>query len=521
MNEPQTYRTPVVCTLPAGDYSEARCRDACRHQYRSEVVRMLQALGFEEVEAVRGQGSATQLPDYTARRHNRRCRIYMPEVAGSVMRINHLSAAQCRHCEQHSGHDDIYFAALYLSCENELKMLVPYRIRRGGAWIESEEAEQFLPFAWRKHINSFAPLLGGAHVFKLVCIVLPILMNMGGKARFRVTGMSPDNEWREPRPPYTVLVLETAHAIFNLLHTEEGHPPRLVRPVFYHEEIAYCELELLSIARGGHSCVVELLARNGLVLRGESLDALVIPEYVPANRRYNWSLSLVAETCLPAPASNAWSVLQNDMSPHISITGRICRLHHMEVCKRSIPVAEVQFAPELPDHHICVYLAPEVTDTYTPAEGDTITSTGLLRCAPRNIVEGDSWQDSPEIAQLQTRRESAMHALHTYIRYAARQQAPAAVAAAFVKVGWQLCDFPAGDAPTPILRLASQRGEEITVSVHTAPPAVPPQADHSCIVRKEPHPEAGSYIAHLEFTPPCPGAPASIELPCPPASLHP
>ncbi|MBP3500058.1 MAG: hypothetical protein J6J97_08225 [Akkermansia sp.] len=299
MNEPFSYRTPIICKLPDGDYSEAEYRDFCRYRYSDAIELHLRELGFEDVRPLRTADTSPYAPDYTALRHNRRCCICMPEVAGSVLRINHLSSEQCRECEINYAQDDIYFAALFISCEQELKLMEPSRIRRGGAWIACEEAEQFLPFRMRRFINNFAPLLGGAHVFKLVRVILPFLMSMGGKARFRVTGISPDNQWQESGPPYTVLLVETEHAIFNLLYAGNGERPRLVRPVFYHEEITHCEMELLSIARGGHACVVELMNKWGHTLRADCLDALVIPQYVPVNRRYEWSLSLVAETCRP------------------------------------------------------------------------------------------------------------------------------------------------------------------------------------------------------------------------------
>lgn len=387
MSHSQLYRTPILCTLPAGDYSEPSFRDYCRFRYLREIIRALEAEGFEAVRAVRSEDSTPYAPDYTAMRHNRRCCIYMPEVASSVMRITHLSQEQCRYCQQHYRQHDTYAAILFISSENELKLLLPVRIRRGDAWIESEAAEQFIPFSMRRHIHYFAPLLGGAHVFKLACIVIPFLLSMGGKARFRVTGVRPDNEWREPRPPYTVLLVETAHAIFNLMYSENGEAPMLVRPVFYHEEITHCPLRLLSSTLLDHICLVELQADSGQTLRASSLDALVIPEYVPTGHRYDWSLSLVAETCHPVEEAEVPGITQAGISPFTSFTGRICALHELKVCERPITVAEVSFDSARETDRLCVYLASEVTGNYTPAEGDTITCTGILRAAPRNILE--------------------------------------------------------------------------------------------------------------------------------------
>lgn len=386
MSHSQPYRTPILCTLPDGDYSEPAFRDYCRFRYRWEIIRALEAQGFEAVRAGRSEDSTPYAPDYTAMRHNRRCCIYMPEVASSVMRINHLSAEQCQHCQQFCGQDDAYAAALFITCENELKLLLPVRIRRGGKWIESETAEQFLPFAMRRHINYYAPLLGGAHVFKLACIIIPFLLSMGGKARFRVTGASPDNEWKEPRPPYTVLLVETAHAIFNLMYSENGESPTLVRPVFYHEEITHCPLQLISRNCLDHICLVELQSDSGLVLHASSLDALVIPEYVPDGHRYDWSLSLVAETCHPVEKPEGPGITQVGRSPFTSLTGRICALHELKVCERPITVAEVSFDAARATDRLCVYLAGEVTGSYTPTVGDAITCTGILRAAPRNIL---------------------------------------------------------------------------------------------------------------------------------------
>ena len=387
MSHSHLYRTPILCTLPDGDYREPVFRDYCRFRYRREIIRALEDQGFEAVRAVRSEDSSPYAPDYTAVRLNRRCCIYMPEVAGSVMRITHLSLEQCRYCQQHCGQKDTYAAALFISSENELKLLLPLRIRRGDAWIESEAAEQFIPFSMRRHIHYFAPLLGGAHVFKLACIVIPFLLSMGSKARFRVTGTSPDNEWKEPRPPYTVLLVETAHAIFNLMYSENGEAPSLVRPVFYHEEIAHCPLQLISHTCLDHICLVKLQSDSGQILHASSLDALVIPEYVPTGHRYNWSLSLVAETYRPVEEPGAPGITQAGTSPFTSLTGCICALHELKVCERPITVAEVTFDSARETDRICVYLASEVAGNYTPAVGDAITCTGILRAAPRNILE--------------------------------------------------------------------------------------------------------------------------------------
>lgn len=387
MSHSHLYRTPILCSLPDGDYSEPAFRDYSRFRYRREIIRELEAQGFEAVRAVRTEDSSPYAPDYTALRHNRSCCIYMPEVASSVMRIHHLSREQCQYCEQHCGQDDTYAAVLFISCENELKLLLPVRIRRGDAWIESEAAEQFLPFSMRRHINYFAPLLGGAHVFKLVCIIIPFLLSMGGKARFRVTGVSPGNEWKEPRPPYSVLLVETAHSIFNLMYSENGEAPSLVRPMFYHEEITHSPFRLISRTCLDHICLVELRAANGLILHASSLDALVIPEYVPIGHRYEWSLSLVAETCTPADNTAPPCITQDGRSPFTHLTGRICALHELKVCERPITVAEVTFDAASEPDRICVYLAREVTGSFTPAIGDSISCSGILRAAPRNILE--------------------------------------------------------------------------------------------------------------------------------------
>ena len=387
MSNTPSYRTPILCILPDRDYSEPVLRDYCRFRYQREIIRALEAQGFEAVRAIRSEDSSPYAPDYTAVRHNRRCCIYIPEVASSVMRITHLSQEQCQYCQQHCGQDDTYAATLFISGENELKLLLPVRIRRGETWIESEAAEQFLPFSMRRHISYYAPLLGGAHVFKLSCIIIPFLLSAGSKARFRVTGTSPDNEWREPRPPYSVLQVETAHTIFNLMYSENGKAPVLVRPMFYHEEITHCPLRLVSRTCLDHICVVELSSRSGLVLHASCLDALVIPEYVPDGYCYDWSLSLVAETCRPTGEAAEPRITQADRSPFSNLTGRICALHELKVCERPITVAEVTFDTGRKTDRLCVYLASEVTGSYIPAVGDTISCTGILLAAPRNILE--------------------------------------------------------------------------------------------------------------------------------------
>ena len=387
MNEHLPYRTLIVCPLPPADYSEPQRRDYCRFKHEDDIIRVFESLGFRNIQSVRTPDNSPNSPDYTALRHNRPCCIYMPEVALNVMRINHLSAEQCWHCETHHPEADVYFSALYLSSIAELKLLEPKRIRRCGSWMDTEIVEQFLPFPMRRYINRFAPLLGGAHVFKLICIIIPFLMNMGTKARFRITGTTPGNAYQVPQPPYTVQLVESSHSIFVLLHAEQGMQPRLVRSLFYHEEIAHCEMELCSLTNNTHTSIVELSGPAEHTLRADCLETIVIPEYVPIHRCYNWSLSLVAETCKVCNIGTPIQTEQCGNSPYINLTGKIIRLHEMKVCERPITMAELQFIPGDTTRRICVYLATEVTAPYTPSLGDTICCTGVLGAAPRSLTK--------------------------------------------------------------------------------------------------------------------------------------
>lgn len=289
-NSPQApYETPIICRLQ-GFLPQA---EEYRKRYSLLIIQSLEDRGFAHVSDLNlTQNQRGTHPDFIASRGGKTCYIFMPPVADSVMNITHLSTAQCQCCEQDYAGYNIYFAATYLASNDEYKLLAPVLIRHKGKWLHDARSEQFLPFCMRKSTNRFAALLGGAHAFKLVCVVLPLLVHLNGRARFRVTGMSPHNEYREPEPPYSVLLAETNNAIFALMHSSPGAAPELVRPCFYHEELAYCELELGSVTRHDHHAMVKLLSRTGIVLRGESLDALVIPQYVQPNRRYMWSLSM-------------------------------------------------------------------------------------------------------------------------------------------------------------------------------------------------------------------------------------
>ena len=490
------YETPIICrlqeTLPQAE--------ECRKRYSLLIIQQIEARGFTHVsDLTNTQNQRGAHPDFIAAREGKTCYIFMPPVADSVMNITHLSTAQCQSCEQDYSGYDIYFAATYLASNDEYKLLAPVLIRRNGQWLHDARSEQFLPFCMRNATCGFAALLGGAHVFKLVCVVLPLLVHLNGKARFRVTGMSPQNEYREPEPPYTVLLAETNNAIFALMLAAPGDTPTLVRPCFYHEELTYSELELVSVAHHEHHAMVKLLSRTGIVLRGESLDALVIPQYVPANRRYMWSLSLVAESCTlnaTAPDYHCDPAAPTDSM----VTGYITELHQRRVCERPLTVAVLRIDSEV---SICVYLAPEIIGGYHPAIGDLLSCKGLLQAAPRNTEQGESWQDSPEIALSLHKREQERLADSIYHKLAGASHETAAVAAAFVRAGWRFLSAEGSSS----LSFSNQLGEHIRVGVNTSTP--PADCTHICQVSLY----EGDRQARLTTTPPIPGIPDSLNLP--------
>lgn len=174
-------------------------------------------------------------------------------------------------------------------------------------------------------------------------------------------------------------------------------------------------------------------------------------------------------------------------------------MHQRRVCERELTVAVLRVDSEV---SICVYLAPELIGGCHPAIGDLLCCKGLLQAAPRNVEQGESWQDSPEIALLLHKRELKSLAAGIYARLAGTSRKNAAVAAAFVQAGWK---FQGCNGNT--LFFSNQLGEQVQLSTSTSPEAS--DCTHRCIV---------SFCedvrqARLQLTPPVPGIPETTDLP--------
>ncbi len=406
MNQKQLslYHTPVICILPPGNEDTKHERiDPCH--YQNEILQILASLNFQDI-APRSSHTDKE-PAFTATRNGRRCGICMQETAADIMHIGTMTEAQYHYCEEHIPEYDIFYCATYLASCQEYKMLAPLCVRTNAAWIKTEEAEQFLPFSCRSTLNSFAPLLGGAHVFKLSEIILPFLIHLGEPARFHIQGTCATAQL--PAPPYKVLHVETAHSILALMQNTETGGDTLLRPCFYHCEPPHCTMLYTGCSINSHRARISLKSIKGKELHAESLDAVVIPHQLIRNQQYKWSLCLVAETVhLNSPTSTTRPCLhQSGNSPYTEIDGIIREQRTSRVCDRQLTVATIHFPEDATT--LTLYLAPELSDRYPLNNGSCIHCTGLLQAVPLELISKATEQNTTE----PTAHETATQRLDT------------------------------------------------------------------------------------------------------------
>ena len=471
---PGDHRVHKLADVAEALEDSASVRRAALQLYSSELCRVLEKLGFADVRE-ESLGRAEALPQYTATRNGRPCCICMPQELAELPDVRALSQEQCKSCEELYPQADVYYAAM-LYTGDAVRLLSPFLVRTGGAWLSDESASaQFLPLGMRRSSNSYAPLFGDAYLFKLINVFLPFIASEGARARLFVEGLEGGKPLEQP--PYCVVRCGPKPTLMLLMRQLSEKQYASCNTFFYYEHSLRTELELVSVdGEEPEDGVVQLLEQGGTTICAECMEAAALPGRLPCARRYKWALHLVAERIRPiereivvtsGPAfemaaddyrrehgeeppedfalhfsmESFRSFSQDAADPFTTLCGQVVNIGLERMFSRVFTVVHIRCISDNDAVNVAVFLAPELMDGYTPELGDTLSCTGVLRAVPLELVDDmESWQGlvalRREEEKLKNQREQAAYSLYSELsRYS---MALGVTAAAFVRAGWEL-----------------------------------------------------------------------------------
>lgn len=465
---------------------EETLNDALR-QHRRELLRLLQGLGFGQIEFTAETRSFatrfaenTQLhrPELTAVYEGRKVGICFGPAAEHPMELDALSEAQCACCDEHYPEHDIYYAALVAAPDKDgakkLLLLGPVQVRAGKHWYSNTPSlNQFLPYYRRTVRDRYSPIFGGCVLFKLERYLIPHIMEHGQLPRFAVKGVF-DNQKQGGNGLYGLMDGAPPTHFMLIEAVKEGHEFR--RPFFFYGERPQAELELIRCGESG--ATMELLDKTGRTLYAESLEVALFPGQLPVGKHYMCTLSLVADRCRilkrefklgegplldqarrdymrergeepPADFSvqvkteGLRTIFQEPGHSYMELCGRVTRAEHTTVDGQPAMLLSVLAIPQNDSVEVQIFVGAPLGLEKLPEEGDMVECAGYLYASPDEVLPGsDSWQDSGEVAALQASRERSGNILQAYERYASYSLAQSVAAAAFVGAGYSIRQAP-------------------------------------------------------------------------------
>lgn len=537
--------------------------------YRRELRRLLQGFGFEHLAFADEEKSfanrftersLAHCPQITAIKEGRPCCICLPPEAAHPMELATLSEEQCAYCEEHDEARDVYYAAIFAAPqEKRLYLLGPVLLRENKRW-ETRDLRicQFLPLSRRMVRDRYSPIFGGAVLFKLDRVLIPRVLEQGELPRFAVRGLFDDREQGENglfalmkgEPPTHFMLVQSRQDEYDFR-----------RPFFFYGERPNSELEL---TRCGQDALLELLDKTGRTLCAESLEAMLFPGQLPTGKHYICTLSMVADRCRPMkrefklaagpildqakrdyareygkepPEDFAVRVSTESLrtifqEPHHSYTelcGKVVRAEQTTVDGRPAALLSVLAIPQNDEVEVQVFVGEAVGLEALPQPGDVVECAGYLYISPDEMLTtAESWQDSGEVAALQSEREQAVKSMQAYDRFAGYSLARGIAAAAFASAGYSIIEAPAchtREAAT--FTVQNDAGDRLLLFVDTLLGEASPQFHytaeqrasilqqaqkqhgsalraHHCLVHLRREGEGEHYAAQLTTEPECP-----------------
>lgn len=440
------------------------------NQHYAKLVAALEELGFAEPGEATA-GPLNERPEFIATREGKQVCICLPPMADHPLRLSALSDAQCNCCDEHYPACDVYYASLFIAPSQgsegtrKLCLLGPVCVREGLRWQTQEPSRcQYLPMARRTVRDRYSPIFGGCVLFKLERCIIPHVLEHGQLPRFSVQGLFEDRPQGEAGL-YALMSGEPPTHFMLVATGAEGHEFR--RPFFFYGERPHAELELLH----GEG-TPEWLEKTGRRICAESLEHTLYPGALPAGRHYMCTLSMVADRCRPLQRElrissgplrdqvrrdyarvhgeeppedftlqvntqelRTW--FQEPHHPYTELCGKVVRAERTQVDGQPAALLSVLPISQNDELEVQVFVGMGVGLSSLPEPGDVVECAGFLYASPDSVLEtAESWQDSGEVAAMQSARETAAHAMEAYERYAPYSLAMGVAAAAFAGAGY-------------------------------------------------------------------------------------
>lgn len=555
-----------VAPLPGSD-SELPTLTGALLLCSSEIHRLLEEAGFRDIQPT--DHPDAEHPQFLATREERQACICFAPLCDFVLDISHLSQEQCRICDTHYPERDVYYACLFCSGsgdERELELLGPEIVKRRGEWLNSDlQHSQYLPIAMRDGIDRYSSIFNSAVLFKLFQGIFPVITQRWDAPNFNIRNLFDSAPQGESE--YLALRLFDAPTLLCIIQADhENKRFHYKRSLFLHCHGATSDLELVALPEeaDAEDGQVELMEENGNYLLAECPEALLYPTRMQTSSRYLWFLSLVAENISPMqeeiritsgpmfemhcedyrrehgcepPEDYAFclsmarmrSFMQDEGDTYATVIGQVVSISSDMVDGQPMNIYTICPMVDNDAVQLQVFVSPEIQGDLQPKEGDTIHASGYVYASAHELlVDAPSWQDSPEVGELQQERDNSLNSHRQYERLSRYSMGHAVAAAAFAGGGWQVeeCnphDIFSRNAP---IRVVAQDGSEAMVCVDTVVNGQQPAfsyrelsdlperirerygedvACYLCTVKLDYNTAAERYAISMEMEPPCPG----------------
>lgn len=361
--------------------------------------------------------------------------ICMPPVAETPMGLRSLSTAECDACDDLMPGRDIYYASFFADpAQKKLLLAGPVLVRRADEWLgDSEKSAQFLPTALRGENTQLTPLLGGAALFKMQDLLIPYTLTHGELPQFSVHGLFEDRAQGGGSCFYALLGGAPPTHMMLVRRNDSSRNLEFTRPFFFYGDAPDSELVLKQNALledAPESGLIELSTVAGTTLYAECVESVLFPGALTTDRRYRWTLSLVADSCdivrqrkqnltrsllrqvredfrrehgSEPPADFSFALPNNDDFPSIqqetltsytTLTARV--LSCVSVLVDGVPAQHwrVQLLPAGEEVTLHVFVGSELV--CSPAEEDIIRLSGHLHASPDVLLPASPPPQQPE-----------------------------------------------------------------------------------------------------------------------------
>lgn len=479
------------------------------NKYKSQFIFILEKQGFTNIKFIRKKKllglryiyPTGGQPNASAERNGKKAWIFFSEIASFIMEVDAMTMDQYEYAEKHHDNKDIYYALFYKSSKNNdvhyVNLTNCVKMSTNGKWLlDNPIVQQFIPFEKTKCHNRYAYLLGGGALFKL-SVLIPAVYKIGRSLNFNIKGLTEEAGMDEE---YVVYGIGNTPMLQMLLKSDrESGTLYFVRPFFYWDGDPCAELEIVDFEDNAEEDIlITVMDLTGREFKIECMESLMCRSLMKVGQRFKWTLSMVAEKCTknkpyivinsgpffemekaefkekngcepPEDFSvkifteNMRSLMEDEnVDSGMIITGSVENISRKRMDFMEFTVLRILCIPDNEEVYLNVFVADHVLGDCVLRVGDNVSCSGYVCGAPDSLIQdGESWQDSPEVAWSQEKRDSISRGISVFYQYSDLSLAVACVAKALLEKGWNIISgddrILARDMPTFIVE--NQLGE--------------------------------------------------------------